>query len=332
MLQQKELIELNKDEDFILFLMINKFEVKTSKSSKPYLSLELRDKSTIISANIWDNYEELLKELSEGKIVKVAGTIGDYNGTPQIKIKKIRLAKEEDNVTAEDFIPKSSRSLHEMIEELSKTIDSVQNKFLNELLNKIFQGEKLEKFMCAPAGKSWHHSYLHGLLEHTLEIVRICDLMCSIHSEINRDLLITGALLHDFGKIEELKYDSTFDYTDKGKLIGHIMVGALTVESAANSIKDFPEELKNQLIHLILSHQGKLEFASPVEPKTLEAIVLYQADELSAKTNAYKYAIRAEKNKNGKWTKYLPLANTSLYIPNINDELKNNHSQEEGSL
>lgn len=325
MLEQKELIELNKDEEFILFLMVNKYEVKTGKSGKQYLSLELRDKSAILPANMWENYDDILKEISEGKIVKVAGTIGDFNGSPQIKIKKIRVAKDEDNVSLDDFIPKSIRSPQEMKNELKQIIDSVQNRFLNELLNKIFSGENLEKFIHSPAGKSWHHAYLYGLLEHTLEIVRICELMCSFHSEINRDLLITGALLHDYGKIEELKFDSFFDYTDKGKLIGHIMIGALAIENAAVSIKDFPEDLKNQLIHLILSHQGKLEFASPVEPKTLEAIVLYQADELSAKTNAYKYAIRAEKNKNGNWTKFLPLANTSLYIPSINDELKNNN-------
>ena len=139
--------------------------------------------------------------------------------------------------------------------------------------------------------------------------------MCSFHPEINRELLISGALLHDFGKTEELTYDAAFDYSDKGKLLGHIMMGALLVNNTASSIDGFPEELKEQLIHLVLSHQGKLEFASPVEPKTLEAIVLYQADELSAKTNAYKLAIDAEKNKGGKWTRFLPLANTSLFIP-----------------
>jgi 3'-5' exoribonuclease len=137
--------------------------------------------------------------------------------------------------------------------------------------------------------------------------------MHSFHPVINRDLLICGALLHDFGKTEELTFDSVFDYSDKGKLIGHIMISAFEIEKTAALISEFPVELKNQLIHIVLSHQGKLEFASPVEPKTLEAIVLYQADELSAKSNAYKYAIDADKNKEGNWTKFLPLANTSLY-------------------
>ena len=137
--------------------------------------------------------------------------------------------------------------------------------------------------------------------------------MCSFHPEINQDLLICGAILHDFGKVEELSFDNGFDYTDKGKLIGHIVIAAMEIEKTAKSIKNFPGELKNQLIHLVLSHQGKLEHASPVEPKTLEAIVLYHADELSAKTNAYKNAIKLEENSEGNWTKFLPLANTSLY-------------------
>ena len=202
-----------------------------------------------------------------------------------------------------------------MIDEFNAAIGSISNQYLHTLLKKIFNGDNFNKFCRTPAGKAWHHAYIHGLLEHTLEIVKICDLMSVLHPEIKRDLLITGTLLHDFGKTEELTYENVFDYTDKGKLVGHIVISAIEVEKVAATITDFPTELKNQLLHLILSHQGKLEFASPVEPKTLEAIALYQADELSAKTNAYKSAIEAEKNKGNKWTKFLYLANTSLYIP-----------------
>ena len=165
----------------------------------------------------------------------------------------------------------------------------------------------------APAGKSWHHGYLHGLIEHTLEIVKLCDLMCDFHKELNRDLLVAGALLHDFGKTEELNYDSVFDYSDKGKLIGHIVICASMIEQETKKIKGFPEELKNLLIHLVLSHQGKLEYASPVVPKIPEAIALYQADELSAKVNAYINSLKSEVTGDGKWTKFIHLAQTDLY-------------------
>ncbi len=317
MLNQKSLSDLNKEEEFTLFLLINSYETKTSKNGSSYLSLQLRDKSTVISANLWENFDEILKGISENKIVKVNGILQEFNGLPQIRIKKIRFANENDNVSIEDFIPVSSRSFDEMKIEFREVVDSVQNKFLNTLLKRIFNDNNLNNFFNVPAGASWHHAYLHGLLEHTLELVKICELMCSIYPEINRDLLIAGALLHDFGKTQELSINPTFEYTDKGRLLGHIMIGAIEVEKTANQIDGFPEELKNQLIHLILSHQGKLEYASPVVPKTLEAIVLYHADELSAKTNAYKNAIQSEKNKNGRWTKFVKLADTSLYIPDL---------------
>ena len=167
---------------------------------------------------------------------------------------------------------------------------------------------------------------LHGLLEHTLEIIKICDLMCDIHPEINRDILICGAMLHDFGKTEELSYEPVFEYTDKGKLLGHIVISAMLVNEEAKKIKDFPEALKVCLLHVILSHQGKLEYASPVVPKTLEAIALYQADELSAKVNAYKYAILKEQKIDSRWTKYINLVSTELFnhglSPEIDEEIR----------
>ncbi len=315
MLDQKPLNEFSTGDEFVSFLIVSKCEIKTSKTGKLFLNLELRDRSLALPSKVWDNAEEYAKKLKEGTVVKVAGSIEDFNGSPQIRIEKIRPAAAADNVSTEDFLPRSTRPLDEMTDELNNILKSVSNPFLSRLINSILSGENLERYFKTPAGKGWHHAYLHGLLEHTLEIVRICELMCSIHPQIKRDLLICGALLHDFGKTEELTYDSVFDYSDKGKLVGHIIIGALAVEKAAAAIPDFPEELKIQLIHLVLSHQGKLEYASPVEPKTLEAIVLYQADELSAKTNAYKSAIDMDRIKGGRWTRFLPLAETALYIP-----------------
>lgn len=316
MLDQKELNEFSTGDTFALFLFVTRSQVKSAKNGRPYLDLELRDKSTALPAKVWDRVDDISNKIKEGTIVKVAGVIEEFNGAPQIKIDKIRPSQNEDAVNPEDFLPKSRRPLDKMLDELNRVITSIKNPHLSRLIKTILSGENFDKYIRAPAGKGWHHAYIHGLLEHTLEIIRICDLICSVHPDLNRDLLISGALLHDFGKTEELIYDSVFDYSDRGKLIGHIIIGALEVEKAAAAIPDFPQDLKTHLIHLVLSHQGKLEFASPVEPKTLEAIALYQADELSAKTNAYKYAIEADKNKGSGWTRFLPLANTSLFIPN----------------
>lgn len=328
MLNQPELISLTKGAAIEHFLLVRKCELRTSKANKPYLALELADKSLSVNSNMFESFEEIYTKIRTGDIVKVKGILEDYQGSPQIKVKSIRPAKSDDDVTVMDFLAVSKRNLKDMRKEFFSRIEKLSNQHLKTLHKNIFTDEIFEKFSSVPAGKVWHHSYIHGLLEHTLEIIKICDLMCDFHSELNRDLLICGAILHDFGKIEELGIETGFEYTDKGKLIGHIVIAALHVNEKIKDIKGFPEDLKNCLLHLILSHQGKLEHASPVVPKTLEAIALYHADELSAKVNAYKNALATELKTEGKWTKFLTLADTDLFGHglNLNTEKKINES------
>lgn len=318
--EQIKLSKLKFTEKIKHYLLLVKFTVKTAKSGKQYLDLELRDDSILLNGKMWTNFESFIQTAKEGSIVKVLGTIDEFNNQPQIKVNRIRNITVEDNVTIDDFLPKSDIPISELVNELNNIRESIQSNVLKELLNKIFNKKNFNKYKRAPAGKAWHHAYIGGLLEHTLEIVKICDLMCTIHSVVNRDLLLTGAILHDFGKIEELEFTSGFDYTIKGNLLGHIVIVANIIETTTSQISNFPEDIKNQLLHLVLSHQGKLEYASPVVPKTLEAIILYHADELSAKANAYKGAINAEQNNNANWTRYLPLAGTALYIPKKNND------------
>lgn len=318
--QQKLLKELQPGDGLNHFLLLAKLEKKKTRTNNNYLDLLLKDSTASISGKLWDNFNEFLLSAEEGNVVKVEGNIEEFNNQNQVKVKRIRVASPKDNVDPDQFMQRSKRSLDEMTTELNNWIEKIIDTNLNQLIQLILSGKKLEKYLKAPAGKSWHHSYLHGLIEHTLEIIKICDLLADFHPEVNRDLLISGAILHDFGKTEELSSDASFDYTDRGRLIGHIVIAATEIEKAADSIPGFPAQLKDQLIHLILSHQGKLEFASPVEPKTLEAIILYHSDELSAKANAYKNAIELERNSKSNWTRFLPLANTSLYI---NREEKN---------
>lgn len=312
---QKELSKLIRGDFLDHYLLVRKCEPKTTQHNKPYIVLELCDQSAALTAYLWDIPDEFDLSSMSGAVVKVSGVIEEYKSQLQIRISGIRPACGDDDVSPEDFLAKSRRDFVVMKRELENRISRFRNVFLKQLLKQILSGEFYERFLRAPAGKSWHHSYIHGLLEHTLEIIKICDFMCDIHPELNRDLLISGAILHDSGKVEELVFNSAFDYSDKGKLLGHIIIGALEINEKANKVSGFPEDLKVQLIHLVLSHQGKLEYASPVVPKTLESIVLYQADELSAKTNAYKSAIMAESGSSSKWTKHLSLISTALYIP-----------------
>ena len=320
MLKQKELNLLVKGDTVDHYLIVRKNEIRLTKSNKEFLSLDLGDKSLTLNANVWDNFELIAAKLKPGVIVKVKGSIDEFQGNSQIRINSIKAASDSEGISHIDFLPQSKHDFEEMKNEFTRRIDKIANSHLKQLMNVIFSGDRFEKYLNVPAGKSWHHSYIHGLIEHTLEIIKICDLMCDIHPQINRDILICGAMLHDFGKTEELTYEPVFDYTDKGKLLGHIVISAMLVNEEAKKIKDFPEDLKDCLLHVILSHQGKLEYASPVVPKTLEAITLYQADELSAKVNAYKNAIANEQKADSKWTKYINLVSTELFNHGINPE------------
>ena len=322
MLNQKDLSALSKGDIVDHYLLIKKLEVRLTRQNKQYLNMELGDKSETLNANVFDNFEDIYNSFKNGEVVKVNGIIDDYQGTKQIRINFLNPVNPSDNISISDFLPKSTKDLTEMKKEFVKRIDTLSDYYLKTLMKTVFDEERLDKFLTAPAGKSWHHGYIHGLIEHTLEIIKICDLMCNIHPEINRDLLITGAMMHDLGKTEELKYDGAFEYTDKGKLIGHIIISAMIINEEARKITGFPEELKNCLLHIILSHQGKLEYASPVVPKTLEAITLYQADELSAKVNAYKNALSTQMKADSKWTNFLNLASTDLFRHGINPELE----------
>jgi len=313
LIKQTELNTLSKNDKIDHFLLIRRIDLRSTKSGSDFLSTELGDKTTSLNANIWEGFAELAARGKVGDVVKVAGTVEEYQGSLQIRVLSIRLSTDKDGVLPRNFLPESKRNLDEMKNEFNQRIKSNSNKFLKKLLTQVFTEERFNQFCLAPAGKSWHHAYIHGLLEHTLEIIKICELMCEFHPELNRDLLISGAMLHDIGKIEELSFDSAYDYTDKGKLVGHIVIASNLVRDEIKKIPEFPAELENNLIHLILSHQGKLEHASPVVPKTAEAIALYQADELSAKVNAYKNAIDSELKADSNWTRFIPLADTDLH-------------------
>lgn len=329
MVNQPELVSLIKGDPVDHFLLVRKLEIRLTKAGKEFLSLELGDKSASVPANIWDDnpaFKSFRDALSTGDVIKVKGSIDDYQGNPQIKIDSARIPKPSENISPSDFLAQSKRDLNQMLDEFNKRVKQINDNHIQILIKNIFNEERMKKYSAAPAGKMWHHAYIGGLIEHTLEIIRICDLMCDIHPEINRDLIICGAILHDFGKIEELSFDTAFEYTDKGKLLGHMVIATIIVNDEINKIPDFPDNLKTNILHLILSHQGKLEHASPVVPKTLEAITLYHADELSAKVNAYKGSLEMEAKPNSQWTRFIGLAGTDLYNHGLKDQLPGNQT------
>lgn len=332
MLKQKSISEFKKNDEVNHYFIVSKSELRKTKNNDEFLSLELSDKNSSITSNIWKDVKGFpeLRELSldeklTGKIIKVFGKVGEYNNILTIETEEIRLCSNGDDVSMEDFLKVSERKIDEMIKKFKAWMDRIKEPNIKKLINTLFDSKTLERFSKHPAGKNWHHAYLGGLIEHTLEIIEICNLMCKFHKEINRDLLIAGAMIHDLGKIEEISPEVGFEYTTKGKLLGHITIAVSLVEDAIKKIGSFPEDLKLNLLHLLLSHQGKLENASPVVPKTLEAAVLYHADELSAKANAYKTTLQKEQKTQSGWTKYINLANTELFEHKLH--LKSNYQE-----
>ncbi|MCK9281968.1 MAG: HD domain-containing protein [Melioribacteraceae bacterium] len=315
--EKKNLSKMNEGDPISGSLVVERMDLKISSTNKFFIDIDLRGATAKLNGKVWDNAQVIYNKIKDSKVVTVKGVLTKYKDQFQIKIEKIESYSGDEVIFIEQTMPRSTNDFDEMKNEFLGFINSIQDPHLNKLLNEIFSSDDGVKFFKSPAGKSWHHAYLSGLLEHTLEIIKICDLMASFHKEVKRDILLSGAMLHDFGKIIELSSEPGFEYTDTGKFVGHIVLAVLFVDrTIKEKFTDFPSPLKDQLFHVILSHQGKLEYASPVEPKTIEAIILYQADELSAKTNAYKQAITKGRNEGSKWTRPLPLANNnSLFIP-----------------
>jgi 3'-5' exoribonuclease len=298
------------------FFVLRKKEIKPFNGQK-YLKLELGDSTGRIDAVLFENVEESYAEAETGDVVKVKGMTVTYREGLEIKVEKLRKAKEGEGDPL-DFLPKSEMDLGLLFENFLKKTEKIKNQHLKKLLGVILEDEKLtRKLKIAPAAKLWHHSYLCGLLEHTLKVAEFCETAADLYELVDKDLLLTGALLHDIGKIFTYSIAGFVDYTDEGRLLGHIVRGDELVYQKIKKIEGFPDNLALELRHLILSHQGELELASPVVPQTIEAIILHYADEMDAKAGAFSQIIKRETvpGKTGKkWSDWIPLISRYIYL------------------
>jgi len=294
------------------------FLVKTknngiTKNGKPYLSVTLTDKSGDVTARVWDNADKLTAMFDQGDIVAAKAYSVLYQGSLQLNISFIQRHMCE-NERLRDFLPASSHDPEECFKQLMDFVQSVGNMHLKKLLETIFKDDAvLCAFKTAPAAKSIHHDYLGGLLEHTLNITRLANDMAKHYVNINRDLLIAGAILHDIGKIRELCFERNFEYTDAGRLSGHIILGIELINDKLKLLPDFPQDLALVLKHLIVSHHGQYEFGSPKRPKTLEALMLSYLDDIDAKMYGFASCIKKERSSDSKWTGFNRLFDRYLY-------------------
>jgi 3'-5' exoribonuclease len=252
--------------------------------SGPFLSLEFADRSGRIPGVAWDNADALAPTLVEGAFVRVRGIVTDYRGQPQIQVEAAEPAPQVD---PGEYLPRAPVSGSESVAEIRRLAESITEPFLRQLVVGLLDDPQfVERFSVAPAAKVNHHAYVGGLAEHTRSVMNLCELAAGHYPDLDRDLLLAGAFLHDLGKIDELAVEPGFPYTEAGSLLGHIALGYAYVRERIAAIDGFPPELATDVAHLVLSHQGELEWGSPVKPQTLEAIVLHHLDNLDSKVTA----------------------------------------------
>ena len=296
------------------FFVLRKKEFKETFEGQRFLKLELGDKTGRIDGVVWDNPEDIYNQAEAGEIVKIKGWVATYRDGPQIKVEKLKKAQEGE-IDLADFLPSTERDLDTLIQEFREVASTIDHTQLRRILELILEDPIIiQELKKAPGGKLWHHTYVGGLLEHTLKVVDICEKAAELYKLINRDLLITGALVHDLGKIKAYSSHGFFDYTDEGRLIGHIVSGIELIDQKIAMIENFPQDLALQLRHLIVSHHGELEFASPVVPMTIEAIVLHYADEMDAQVDAFSHIIKTQKVKGKRWSDWVHLINRYIYL------------------
>ncbi len=299
----KQFVGEIKDRDSVnaVFLVKDKI-LAMAKNGKPYMNLRLMDKSGDIEAKVWDNTEVLDKKFDKDDFVNVRGKASVYMNKMQVVIAEITKVPEEQVVLA-DFLPESSRDAAEMRQELSGIVAGLTNHHLKGLMASFLEDEPFMTLYCqAPAAKGMHHVYLGGLLEHSLSLVKLVKSIVPLYDGINEDLLVVGALLHDVGKIYEMSFARAIDYTDAGKLLGHITIGVELVGEKIHTVEGFPRELSLLLKHMLLSHHGQYEYGSPKRPKTVEATILNYLDDMDSKINGIQTHIAKETASTSRWT------------------------------
>jgi len=268
------------------YFVLSSLQVRDKKQGGQYLALTFSDKTGSLEGRMWDDIGEALASCSEGCYVKVQGDISKYQGKFQITLKKLRLAADSE-INAADYQASTRFDVEEMWAELRGYVAAFKNEDLKRLVFSFLDDEEIgPAFRAAPAAKRLHHAWLGGLLEHVLTLVRVCLATVPFYPEVDPDLLITGAILHDIGKVRELEWGSSFSYTLEGQMIGHISIAQGMLREKVRALAPFPEKLRVLVEHMILSHHGKYEFGSPKLPMTPEAILLSALDDLEAKMQA----------------------------------------------
>src|SRR5271166_2816671 len=294
-------------------------QVKTKKNGDPYLAVTLADRTGQLQANMWDNVSDAMNAFEQDDFVKVKGMVQKYNGRWQLTLHKVRKLADAE-IDYSDYLPKTSKDIEQLWRTLAEFVETIEDPWLKRLINDFMADEAIATaYKNAPAAKTLHHAYVGGLLDHVVSLFTMCDLVARNYPQVNRDLLLTGAFLHDIGKIHELAYQRSISYTTKGQLLGHMIIELEMLHERLFRIPGFPDELKILIEHLIISHHGQYEFGSPKLPMFPEALMLHYLDDLDSKMESMRAQLEREAELDSPWTSYnpslgRPLLNTKKFL------------------
>ncbi|HET8924699.1 MAG TPA: OB-fold nucleic acid binding domain-containing protein [Candidatus Acidoferrum sp.] len=295
--------DLNSEQNITSFFLVCEKEIRNTREGKSYLRLELGDRSGTIEARMWDQFESAVKDIHRDDFVKVQARVEIYRNRPQLSLQQLRLAKPEE-VDLADFLPATKADVAKLYAQLLEFAASIANAFLKKLVTGILNDPAIAtKYKRAPAAKVMHHAYLGGLLEHVISLCGLAKQAAAHYPELDVDLLLTAAILHDVGKLDELCYERAISYTVEGQLLGHIMMEFETVSKAMDAIEGFPANLKTVVQHLLISHHGQYEFGSPKLPMIREALVFHYLDDLDSKLAAARAALALDSGE-PEWSAY----------------------------
>lgn len=310
------------------FVVVSK-QIKPKKSGEPYIALTLGDRTGQLEAKMWDNVDDVLDAFEQDDFLKVKGLINKYKNRFQLTIHKLRRLADAE-IDYSDYLPKTTKNIDALWQELVDFIATFQNPHLKALLQAFISDPQIAyAYRNAPAAKTLHHAYIGGLLDHVVSLIRSCDLICRNYPNVNRDLVLAGAFLHDIGKIDELTFSRSFSYTTRGQLLGHMVIELEMLQAKLALVPEFPVELKTLLEHLIISHHGQYEFGSPKLPMFPEALLLHYMDDLDSKIESMRAQFERESENDSPWTSYnpslgRPLLNSAKFLaPRISNNAEN---------
>lgn len=317
-MSRRYVAQLTQQEDVDEVFLVSEKQLRPNRNGNLYLQFELSDRTGSISARMWNADESLYRSFDNGDFLQVEGTTQLFQGAVQLIAKHIAKV-DPASIDHDDFTPVNAVAVDALQRRLAEMLRTMSDPALRNLAEcYLMDAALMDKLAAAPAGIKHHHAYRGGLLEHTVSLMDLAQRVVPLYPQIDGDLLLMGAFLHDLGKVDELSYDREFGYTDQGQLIGHLIMGVETlnaklVEAERLAGEPFPEETALRLKHMLISHHGEYDFGSPKLPMTLEAMALYCLDFLDAKVNAFCGLLRDDPNKDSTWTNFHPQHNRKLF-------------------